>query len=393
LFRVSFTPVKKVFASKGFAVLVVGAILLLFAFITTPFTITGADYLGQAILPYNLSFQNTTVGGLSGITYDPSKKVYYAVSDDRSEKSPARFYTLKIDLSESFKNGDVTPIGVTSLLNEQGKPFARGSIDAEAIAWTQRGSVFIASEGDASLEIPPAIQEFAVESGQELRILPIPNKFLPGQNRGTRNNLAFESMTVTPNQRYLFTATENALIQDGPAASSNISTPCRILQYNLLTNQPEKEFLYQTEPVKSFGDFTQRFTTGLSDLLAIDNQGHFLSLERSFTGLGFRIAIFEVSLADADDIANIDTLSLSNLSNIKAVHKKLVLELKTLEMRPDNIEGLTFGSVLPDGQQSLILIADNNFLRLQRTQILAFRLIRQRRIFSLLRQFIPFPLD
>jgi len=374
-------------------VLVVGAILLLFAFITTPFTITGADYLGQAILPYNLSFQNTTVGGLSGITYDPSKKVYYAVSDDRSEKSPARFYTLKIDLSESFKNGDVTPIGVTSLLNEQGKPFARGSIDAEAIAWTQRGSVFIASEGDASLEIPPAIQEFAVESGQELRILPIPNKFLPGQNRGTRNNLAFESMTVTPNQRYLFTATENALIQDGPAASSNISTPCRILQYNLLTNQPEKEFLYQTEPVKSFGDFTQRFTTGLSDLLAIDNQGHFLSLERSFTGLGFRIAIFEVSLADADDIANIDTLSLSNLSNIKAVHKKLVLELKTLEMRPDNIEGLTFGSVLPDGQQSLILIADNNFLRLQRTQILAFRLIRQRRIFSLLRQFIPFPLD
>lgn len=373
--------------------LVVGAILLLFAFITTPFTITGADYLGQAILPYNLSFQNTTVGGLSGITYDPSKKVYYAVSDDRSEKSPARFYTLKIDLSESFKNGDVTPIGVTSLLNEQGKPFARGSIDAEAIAWTQRGSVFIASEGDASLEIPPAIQEFAVESGQELRILPIPNKFLPGQNRGTRNNLAFESMTVTPNQRYLFTATENALIQDGPAASSNISTPCRILQYNLLTNQPEKEFLYQTEPVKSFGDFTQRFTTGLSDLLAIDNQGHFLSLERSFTGLGFRIAIFEVSLADADDIANIDTLSLSNLSNIKAVHKKLVLELKTLEMRPDNIEGLTFGSVLPDGQQSLILIADNNFLRLQRTQILAFRLIRQRRIFSLLRQFIPFPLD
>lgn len=373
--------------------LVVGAILLLFAFITTPFTITGADYLGQAILPYNLSFQNTTVGGLSGITYDPSKKVYYAVSDDRSEKSPARFYTLKIDLSESFKNGDVTPIGVTSLLNEQGKPFARGSIDAEAIAWTQRGSVFIASEGDASLEIPPAIQEFAVESGQELRILPIPNKFLPGQNRGTRNNLAFESMTVTPNQRYLFTATENALIQDGPAASSNISTPCRILQYNLLTNQPEKEFLYQTEPVKSFGDFTQRFTTGLSDLLAIDNQGHFLSLERSFTGLGFRIAIFEVSLADADDIANIDTLSLSNASTIKAVHKKLVLELKTLEMQPDNIEGLTFGSVLPDGQQSLILIADNNFLRLQRTQILAFRLIRQRRIFSLLRQFIPYPLD
>ncbi len=356
--------------------------ILIFAFITSPFTITGADYLGQAIISHNLSFQNTSVGGLSGITYNPSQRVYYAVSDDRSERSPARFYTLKIDLSQSLHNKDVTIAEVTTLLNARGESFKSGTIDAEAIAWTRRGSVFIASEGDASLDIPPAIREFAIESGRELRSLLIPSKFLPGQSRGTRNNLAFESLTVTPNQRYLFTATENALIQDGPAARSNLSTPCRILQYNLLTNQPEKEFLYQTEPVKSWGDFTHRFTTGLSDLLAIDNQGHFLSLERSFTGLGFRIAIFEVSLAGADNIASIDTLSLSNLSNIKAVHKKRVLELKTLEMRPDNIEGLTFGSLLPDGQQSLILIADNNFLRLQRTQILAFKLNRQRRFLS-----------
>jgi hypothetical protein len=354
-------------------------ILLLFAFITTPLTIISTDYLGQAVIPYGLSFQNTRVGGLSGITYDKSKKVYYAVSDDRSEKSPARFYTLKIDLP-SLRNRDVIT-GVTTLLNERGEPFTRGSIDPEAIAWTQKGSVFIASEGDASLGIAPMIQEFAVESGRELRTLQIPNKFLPGQNRGTRNNLAFESLTVTPNQKYLFTATENALIQDGSVARSNTSTPCRILQYNLFTNRPEKEFLYQTEPVKAFGDITHRFTTGLSDLLAIDNQGHFLSLERSFTGLGFRIAVFEVSLAGAENIANIDTLNILNLSTVKGVHKKLVLELKTQEKRPDNIEGLTFGSLLPDGQQSLVLIADNNFLRLQRTQILAFRLIRQRQIF------------
>ncbi len=38
----------------------------------------------------------------------------------------------------------------------------------------------------------------------------------------------------------LFTATENALVQDGEAAKPNFGTPCRILQYNLSDNQSAK---------------------------------------------------------------------------------------------------------------------------------------------------------
>ncbi len=35
------------------------------------------------------------------------------------------------------------------------------------------------------------------------------------QTAGIRNNLAFESLTISPDQKTLFTATENALFQDG----------------------------------------------------------------------------------------------------------------------------------------------------------------------------------
>jgi hypothetical protein len=35
---------------------------------------------------------------------------------------------------------------------------------------------------------------------------------------------------------------------------------------------------------------------------------------------------------------------------------------------------MTLGAKLPDGQSSLILISDNNFNGLQKTQILAFKL-------------------
>ncbi|AFY36263.1 esterase-like activity of phytase family protein [Calothrix sp. PCC 7507] len=339
--------------------------------------VTGIEFIGQATLPTGLSFQKTQLGGLSGITYDTKKDLYYAVSDDRSEKAPARFYTLKIDLSKgSLKDGDVTPVAVTTLLNDNGEKFLPSTSDTEGIALTSKETVFISSEGDVDKLINPFIKEFSLSSSKVVKTLPIPNKFLPDKNgkQGIRNNLAFESLTITPDEKNLFTASENALIQDGVAAQPKISTPCRILQYSLLTNQPEKEYLYQTEPVTPLLNLTGKFASGLPDLLALDNQGNFLSLERAFTGFGFAISLFEVSLEGADDIQNIDSLLAVDLNKIKPVQKKKLLDLGTLQVSLDNIEGLTIGAKFPDGQSSLLLISDNNFNSLQRTQILAFKL-------------------
>ncbi|OUL36488.1 hypothetical protein BV372_07405 [Nostoc sp. T09] len=355
-------------------------------------TVSSIEFIGQATLPKGLSFQKTPVGGLSGITYDAKKDLYYAISDDRSEKAPARFYTLKIDLSKgSLKNGGVVPVGVTTLLNENGDKFPPDTSDTEGIALTSKKTVFISSEGDVRQLINPFIQEFSLSIGKVITTLPIPNKFLPAKNsqHGIRNNLAFESLTITPNDKKLFTATENALIQDGTEAQPNTSTSCRILQYNLLTNQPEREFLYQTEPISSFLNFTGKFVSGLPDLVALDNQGSFLSLERSFTGLGFAVFLFQISLEGADDIQHIDSLLSLNSQKIRPVQKKLLLDLRNLEVLLDNIEGLTLGPTLPDGQRSLILVSDNNFNALQRTQILAFKLKIESPLIRLLRRLIP----
>ncbi|MBD2493384.1 esterase-like activity of phytase family protein [Nostoc sp. FACHB-280] len=358
----------------GIGILVV-TILMIYSSSNTV-EISSIDFIGEAILPKGLSFQKTEVGGLSGITYDAKNDLYYAISDDRGQKAPARFYTFKIDLSKGLlENSDVVPVGVTMLLNEDGKNFLPGTTDTEGIALTNQDTVFISSEGDREKLINPFIKEFSLASGKSMTTLKIPRKFLPDKQAkmGIRNNLAFESLTITPNHQHLFTATENALIQDGSVAKPNVGTPCRILQYNLFTQQPESEFLYQTEPVAPLLDITGKFASGLPDLLALDNQGHFLSLERSFTGLGFAIFLFQVSSADADDIRNIDSLFRTS-RNIHPVKKKLLFDLRTLDVALDNLEGLTLGPWLPNGQRSLILVSDNNFNSLQRTQFLAFQL-------------------
>ncbi|MEH2256961.1 esterase-like activity of phytase family protein [Nostoc sp.] len=386
--------IKKIFVFPRIIYFLIPIIIISLVFTNFPSNgveISSIKFIGEATLPKGLIFQKTEVGGLSGITYNSRNNIYYAISDDRGQKAPVRFYTLKIDLSKGLlKKDGIIPVSVTRLLNENGQIFQPGETDTEGIVLTNKGIVLISSEGDAKL-INPFIKEFSLSSGREIFTLPIPSKFLPAKTnqKGIRNNLAFESLAITPDNKHLFTATENALIQDGVAAKPNISSPCRILQYNLLNNQPEKEFLYQTEPVTPFLNLIGKFISGLPDLLALDNQGHFLSLERSFTGLGFAISLFQVSLEGADDIHNIDSLLAVDSKNIKPVKKKLLLDLRKLDVLLDNIEGLTLGPKLPDGQQSLILISDNNFNSLQRTQILAFKIKIETPLIRLLRRLFP----
>ncbi|MBD2559806.1 MULTISPECIES: esterase-like activity of phytase family protein [Nostoc] len=387
--------IKKIVTIPRIFYLFIPIIIIIFLAInlsTNAVEISSIEFIGEATLAKGLTFQKTEVGGLSGITYDAKNSLYYAISDDRGQKDNARLYTLTIDLSKgSLQQGRVVPVSVTTLLNENGQTFSPGETDTEGIALTNKATVFISSEGDAAKLINPFIKEFLLSSGREIATLPIPNKLFTDKSgqQGIRNNLAFESLTITPDKKHLFTATENALIQDGVAAKPNIGSPCRILQYNLLNNQPEKEFLYQTEPVSPFLNLTGKFASGLPDLLALDNQGHFLSLERSFTGLGFAISLFQISLEGSDDIHQIDSLLAVDSKNIKPVQKKLLLDLRTLDVLLDNIEGLTLGPKLPDGQQSLILISDNNFNSLQRTQILAFKLKIETPLIRLLRRLLP----
>ena len=336
-------------------------------------TIPQVNFLGEVNFPTGLKFENTEVGGISGITYNQEKQIYYAISDDRSSKAPARFYTLKIDLDQNtISKPAVTFIDVTTLLDELGQPFPTFSIDPEAIGFTGE-TLYISSEGDRERQVQPFIREFSL-TGKQLKKLPIPEKFLLQPDSGIRNNLSLESLTITPSQKYLLTATENALVQDGAEATLNEGSPCRILQYDLVTGQPQKEFLYITEPIAGTTNQSGGFTTnGLVDLIALDDT-HLLSLERSFSlGTGNVIKLFRVDLSEADNIQEINSLN-SQATNIRSVQKELLLDFSTLELVSDNVEGMTLGPMLGDGQRSLILVSDNNFNPLQVTQVLIFSL-------------------
>ena len=340
------------------------------------------EFSGAYTLP-KTTIKETLVGGLSGLTYDRKQNLFYAVSDDRSDRAPARFYTLKLELDADSTIARVIVENVTILTQEDGQPFAKNTIDPEGIALSPRDSVFISSEGVIHDGVPPFIGEFDLKTGQLRRKLPIPEAFLPDfdhplQPRGVQDNLAFESLTLNAQAASmkgsepfrLFTATESSLAQDQELSDLKQGAKNRFLHYLIENDRATliSEYLYQLDPKPTYA-----FDQGLTDLLAIDQAGHFLSLERSFGPQGFQIKIFQAASGGATDISTIERLR--GAKGIAPIRKRLMMDLKDLDRSLDNLEGMTIGPLFPDGSQSLLLVSDDNFNNLtQSTQFLLFKL-------------------
>jgi hypothetical protein len=331
------------------------------------------EFRGQAIIPTGTPFAGTQVGGLSGIQY-AGGTTFFSLSDDPSQFGPARFYKLRADIGDGHLTpGDITFLDVTTLKQPDGTLFPTASLDPEGFALTKDGKVVVTSEGFTNRGIDPWIRLFRMD-GSHVASLPLPDQFLLGPGKGVRQNLGFESATITHGGRYLFTGTENALTQDGPAATLTNGSPSRLLRYKLGKARPDRQYVYEDDaiaepPVPS----TQFAVSGLVDMIAL-NKHSFLTMERSFSvgapGTGNKIKLYRVDLDGADDVSRFS--SIAGVFGIEPVQKTLLLNLDALELPLDNVEGMAFGPKLHGGLRTLLLVSDNNFAATQFTQFLLF---------------------
>lgn len=326
---------------------------------------SGLELLGQVNLPTGLMYENTEVGGLSSISYVSDKNVYYVISDDRSFRQPARYYRFIIDFSgEKTATPSVKITGVTLLLDSEGETFKAGSLDPEGLVAMKEGKMFISSEGVTKKNIPPFIALYS-STGQQLEMMQIGEAFMPSPHGGwgVRENMGFEALTLDPDGKMLTSASENALLQDGPQATLSQSSPCRLIIFDTESGELINEYIYYTDPVPEPPVLPGALRmNGLVELLALDDEGSYLALERAYAvGAGFNIRLY-LTVAQKRE-GGVRQMALS---------KELILNFNTLGIPLDNLEGMSFGPDLSDGRKSLVVISDNNFSRDQFTQILIF---------------------
>jgi len=337
--------------------------------------IGGARVIGMQIVPNDLVVDDTLVGGLSSIDYNPETDQWIAISDDRSWKAPSRFYTLNVDYSSTALNGVEIEKQVT-LKQANGDVYASdeqgGNVaDIESVRFDPlTGLIWYGTEAIDSLNLPPWLAVSTLD-GQFVSQPSLPSMFDhdPEGIIGPRNNQGFEALSFSADGNTIWLGLENGLSQDGPLATTDTGSTTRISQIDR-SGHLLSQYAYELEPIGV--ETPAFFDTGLSEILAIDDT-RFLTLERTTVQdadgeFHNFIRIFEIDITGATDIKGRSWLDGQEFT---PVSKSLVLDLGTTGIELDNIEGMCWGPVLENGNRSLVLVSDNNFDETQLTQFVA----------------------
>jgi hypothetical protein len=205
-------------------------------------------------------------------------------------------------------------------------------------------------------EDTPAIRAISLADGSLLGVIPTPKTFAT-----RRPNRGFESLDIEPDGRHIWTANEEALPADGPAATAAAGTVVRLARIAIPEpGQQDREaptqLAYAVDPPHGFARVF--FGDPLSGVAAVAGlgKGRLLVLERSgCPGLPpFENRMYVVNTRDATDITTSD----GALAEHPEEHtRKMLLWQDQLGC---NLEGLCLGPSLGGKRRALLAIADNN---------------------------------
>jgi hypothetical protein len=338
-------------------------------------------------IPFDETFQNTKVGGLSGIDYDAKNDLYYLICDDRSVFNNSRFYTAKISLSED-KIKSFTFQNVTYLKDETGKSYGNWntspntSADPEdmrynpktnSLIWSSEGARVITADKEV-LQNPS--MNFMDLKGDFLGNVTLPeNLKMQKLEKGPRNNGTLEGITFDKKYKNIYANIEEPLFEDGEQANTSKGGLIRLYQFDAKTKKNTAQFGYQLEPIALEPNPKGAF--GVNGISAIQYYGknQLLVVERSYS-TGTQACTVKIFLCDLKKATNVKNHPSLQNQKLELASKKLILNMDDLGIFIDNIEGLTFGPKLTNGNPSIIFVSDNNFSDKQKTQVLVFELVK-----------------
>jgi hypothetical protein len=299
--------------------------------------------IGSCVLP-SRGDGEVRVSGLSGAYYDPGERILWTVSDD---PDAPRFVRFDLSLEPGLRLRIRDAIAATT-----------GAGELEGIA-PGNGFLWVVTENDRAPAGAPRSSVFRCQRNgrcEEAAILP------PLVVGGLRTNRGLESVTTSPDGRWLFLAVETALASDGDEASRQGGARTRLLAYDTRGDPAPRQYAYQTDPWPAAAGTGETSQLGVSEVLAISDT-ELVVLERGyFEPCGNTIRLFQVALDPGSEIP-----VSSDAPATMPLTKRLLLDLgderatlhERLRARLENFEGLSWGPALA-GARTLLLIGDDN---------------------------------
>lgn len=316
-------------------------------------------FLDEYVLKDSTYFKGSLIGGLSGIDYANGN--YYFVVDD--SKKP-RFLSAKIDI----RKDTIHTINFKKVvyLNDSSEIFYKeNALDLESIFVDEIAQeIHFVSEGAIKKNKKPSVFKTDLE-GNFIQEFELPKSF--ENNSNIKHNAAFEGSSKSFDTKGFWVAMEGPLKSDGNAPTfKKTNSPIRITYFSNQTKQATKQYAYQlehiTKPPK--GSININGVTAMLEY----KKNHFFVIERTYQSgygnYGNSIRIFEASISEK-------TSNILEIASLKETHfiplkKRLLFDFSTIKDQLtqgiiDNIEGIAYGPKLFNGNQSLLLVSDDNF--------------------------------
>ena len=314
----------------------------------------------SAVLPRDPALARD-FGGISGVDRDARGR-WYLISDDRSDRAPARFYIARFRVRHGQPWLDVR--SSVTLRDAAGAPFPADGrtgekVDPEAIRVSGRELVW-SSEGDPDNGTDPSVRRMGRDGRERARIaLPAQFRFDPGKRHGARKNQTVEGLAVTPSGA-LWIAMEGPLYEDGPAASAEQGALLRFTR--IARDGGTRQIFYRTDPDPVAGS-GRRSDIGVSEILPL-GEDKLLVLERAGAEQangkwGFRCRLYLIDTAGSGEVA-----------------KRRLVDFDSVPGgTPGNLEALAWAPKGRDRQGRLVVMADNNFVEGDPTTLLMFEVV------------------
>lgn len=334
-------------------------------------------YLDEYVIPNDVMVEGTLVGGLSDLDFDG--EYFYAVCDLPS--SP-RIYQFSLEIKD-YRIDTIEFLKMIPITKDS-SAFSDLFFDSEGLVFHRKTSGFtLSSEGSVKNGRDPFVADLD-SNGGTTALYELPPYFQASEKEGPRNNGVFEGLSHTMDGNGIWVVNELPLKLDGPAPGIfRTKSPVRFTRFDRSEKTAEKQFYYPLDrlrkiPLLPYG------INGVTAVLEYEKD-RFLVLERGFSAgygnHGFRVLLYRADAREADDVLEAEVLK-GKLDKLQGTKKELVFDFNSIRKKltrrsVDNLEGMAFGPRLPNGNRTLILIADNNFNRVmpQMNQVILMEVV------------------
>ena len=321
------------------------------------------------------------LGGISALEYSGAGHRYAALPDrgpdDGATGYLCRYHLIDINVDPQAAEPVKLHLVDTKLFNDaEGRPFTGSAaaiqetsqcgcrLDPEGFRFARNGGFFISDE------YGPQLVEFSA-NGKEVRRFGLPTHLqvkhpcqdtmqeIKTNEAGRSSNRGMEGLAVSADGRFLYGVMQSTLLQDAPRGEQGFSVGvnCRLVKVEVATGQI-KEYVYQLDSPSN----------GLNEIVAMGDD-QFLVIERDGkTGESATYKrIVKIDLANATEVQDLDRLPYELPESIHPVHKETFIDFLSPEFKlpkasiPEKLEGLTFGELLRDGRQTIVVASDNDF--------------------------------